>query len=278
MRQIGAIMRRGGALELSSEDRRRRLVGYAIGAVLLSLSVLGLLVLLGGGGGFEVRLGAWPVLRAVIPMLGVAAATPWAVCVWWTHDEIAALRTQLPELVTGRKGAVESAQSLQVVDMAEAQHPPPLPGEPLQRLGDTWRTTEQATGALAAIVATGVLATGALRLAIDADHERCTKARCGSLPDVPSDQDVLVYGLFFAVVVATVVVPLLLAHRRCATEFVDLVFPPRERLETSDQAATLASLVHLDSGPLQSPWAILGILTPVLIGALAVYVPGLGGG
>jgi hypothetical protein len=91
----------------------------------------------------------------------------------------------------------------------------------------------------------------------------------------PTEADVLRYGLFFGVLVATVVVPLILAYRRRASEFVDLVHKPIDRYDEKDQADILAEMLHLNEGPLRSPWALIGVLTPVVTGALAAYLPGI---
>ena len=117
----------------------------------------------------------------------------------------------------------------------------------------------------------GTLTTGALRLAIKADRSDDPATK------VPTEADVLAYGLFFAALVAAVVVPLVLSYRRRARAFLDAVDLPENRVVESDKAAVLAELLHLDTGPLVSPWALISVLTPVVASALAVYLPGLGG-
>lgn len=218
---------------------------WSLGAVaVLSCCILGLMLLLGGGDGFETTIDGWEVWRALIPLLGVVAAAPWVLATWWTHDRLGEIK-----------------QEIEGLDVADAAARTSV----LRGLLGAWVGIERCTGALAAIVTFGTLTTGALRLAIKA----------GDVEEVPSPDAVLSYGLFFAVLVAVVVVPLLLAYRRRAREYLDEVLPPVDRPAQAEKAAALADQLHLSSGPLRDPWAVLGILTPVVTAALTAYLPGL---
>lgn len=258
-------------LAQSGERRKHPYRNYGLQAFGLAVLVLGLMLLLGGGDGFEVALGPWEVMRVVIPTLGVLAAVPWIITVWWTHDDLARLREEVDS------EAAPVSTSPAVDPAAQAGHAaassPSLPQhkDQLRRLLEAWTSIERSTGAMAAIVSVGVLTTGALRLAIEADTSDDPAGK------VPSEGDVLAYGLFFAVLVATVVVPLILSYRRRAGAFVEMVYLPENRETESEKAAMLAELLHLNTGPLVSPWALISVVTPVVASALAVYLPGLGG-
>ncbi len=94
---------------------------------------------------------------------------------------------------------------------------------------------------------------------------------------MPDTASVLVYGLFFAAFVATVVT-LLLAFRRRAHEWVDARYPPSRRVTSEPEVTAVESMLHLAEGPLRSPWALVSVLAPVVTGALAAYVPELAAG
>ena len=76
----------------AGESRKHPYRNYGWQAIALAVLVLRLLLLLGGGGGFEVSLGAWGVLRVAIPTLGIVAAVPWIITIWWTHDDLSQVR------------------------------------------------------------------------------------------------------------------------------------------------------------------------------------------
>ena len=262
-------------LAQSGERRKHPYRNYGLQAFGLAVLVLGLMLLLGGGDGFEVALGPWEVMRVVIPTLGVLAAVPWIITVWWTHDDLARLREEVDS------EAAPVSTSPAVDPAAQAGHTaassPPLPQhkDQLRRLLEAWTSIERSTGAMAAIVSVGVLTTGALRLAIEADTSDDPAGK------VPSEGDVLAYGLFFAVLVATVVVPLILSYRRRAGAFVEMVYLPENRETESEKAAMLAELLHLNTGPLVSPWALISVssrqsspaLSPCTYRGLAAELP-----
>lgn len=237
----------------TGERRKHPYRNYGLQAIGLAVLVLGLMLLLGGGDGFEVALGPWEIMRVVIPTLGILAAVPWIITVWWTHDDLSQVRAD-----------VDSATGTAAGDLLKNK-------DQLKRLLGAWSSIERSTGAMAAIVSIGVLTTGALRLAIEADTSDDPAGK------VPSEGDVLAYGLFFAVLVAAVVVPLILSYRRRARAFVEMVYLPEKRETESEKAATLAELLHLNTGPLVSPWALISVATPVAASALAVYLPGISG-
>lgn len=223
------------------DEHKTSIWPYVGALVLLTVSIgMLMLVLSGGGRGFDVPVENWEEWRVVIPVGAIVCVAPWVVCVWWTHDELARLKPVLRD-----QANVDTARMLDALRAA-------------------WTGIERSTGALAVTVTAGILTTGALRLAL-----------IGHVPQPPTEADVLRYGLFFGVLVATVVVPLILAYRRRASDFLNLVHPPINRFDEKEEAEVLAQMLHLDEGPLRSPWALLGVLTPVVTGALAAYLPGI---
>jgi hypothetical protein len=223
------------------DGQKTRIWPYIIALALLTVFIGSLMLVLSGGGrGFDVPVENWEAWRVVIPVFAIACVAPWVVCVWWTHDELARL-----------KPVLQDPASLNRERMLDA-------------FRAAWTGIERSTGALAATVTAGILTTGALRLAL-----------IGHVASPPTEADVLRYGLFFGVLVATVVVPLILAYRRRASEFLNLVHQPINRCDEKDEADVLAQMLHLDEGPLRSPWALIGVLTPVVTGALAAYLPGI---
>jgi len=221
--------------------RKTPLWPYIVGlVVIVGITVL-LLFTLTGGSGFTVPILGWQDFwRYLIPATAAVAVAPWVICVWWTHDELA------------RLGPVLRGDKLDSEGM-------------LKELQTAWTDIEHSTGALVATVTAGVLTTGALRLAVID----------GKVPNPPTEADILKSGLLFAGIVAVAVAPLILAYRRKASEFLERRYPPKDRADDKDAADVLAGQLHLDVGPLRSPWALMAILTPVLTAALAAYLPGL---
>ena len=90
----------------------------------------------------------------------------------------------------------------------------------------------------------GTLTTGALRLAIKADRSDDPATK------VPTEADVLAYGLFFAALVAAVVVPLVLSYRRRARAFLDAVYLPENRVVESTRQPSWLSCSTSTPAPL----------------------------
>jgi hypothetical protein len=120
------------------------------------------------------------------------------------------------------------------------------------------------------IVVTGaVLTSGALRAAL--------------VPHYTSEEDfpesaIVLYGAFFAVMLAFAVIPLLMAWRAAARELLDSAYPFTTRTSAEGDAARarLAARLDLDGSLFSSPIALSSILAPLVTSALAVFVPQLG--
>lgn len=219
---------------------------FARGA--LALLALGagagiVMLVVGGDTGFEAPVPGWDAWQKIVPMVGVVATGPWVLATWWTHDDLTGIRAKLAsEALTAEQAKPEFAV-----------------------LRSIWPRVERCTAAMAAILTVGVLATAALRLALVA----------GGAAQVPGEQQVVAYGLFFALLVAVVVVPLLLSYRRRARQYLGVRYQVADPPKDTEVAAQVAELLYLSRGPFRDPWAVLGILTPALAGALAAYLPGL---
>ena len=109
--------------------------------------VLALMLLLGGGSGFEVALGEWWLLRIVIPTLGIAAAVPWIITVWWTHDDLSTVG-RVVEAATDESVDPDHPETVmeasgELHDSPSRQGGPPPAGSPqhpnqLRPLLDAW--------------------------------------------------------------------------------------------------------------------------------------------
>jgi len=237
------------AAMLPKDPRKaRRRCGWGVVAVAALGGAAGLVMLLvGGETGFKPDVPGWSVWNKVIPGAGIAAAGPWVLTTWWTHDSLTRMRV-----------------SLDVTPFSKAKAKTVF-----KALRTTWPRVEGCTLAMVAIVTSGVLTTGALRVALVA----------GGAKDVPGEQQVLAYGLFFAVLVALVVVPLLLAYRRRARQYITVRYPATDPPGDAypDRVVQVEELLYLSRGPFRDPWALLGVLTPAVAGALAAYLPGVSG-
>jgi hypothetical protein len=103
------------------------------------------------------------------------------------------------------------------------------------------------------------------------------------VPDYLSEEDfpdsaIVLYGAFFAVMLAFAVIPLLTAWRVAAKELLDSAYPVSTRTTAEDDAARarLAARLDLDGSLFRSPIALSSILAPLVTSALAVFVPQLG--
>ena len=175
----------------------------------------------------------------------MVAAGPWVLATWWTHDSLTGIRAKLGASGVTAEDAEPEFATLRMI----------------------WPRVERCTAAMVAILTVGLIATAALRLALVA----------GGAAQVPAEAQLVTYGLFFAVLVALIVVPLLTSYRQRAREYLDVRYPVSDPPGETEKAAQVAESLYLTRGPFRDPWAVLGILTPVLTGALAAYLPGLGG-
>ena len=237
-----------------SRERRRRLgrgtgsiVALASGATIVMLTV-------GAEIGFEPDVPYWMAWQACLLIAGATSIGPWVLVTWWTHDALSDIKATLAPLVASSQRSRFEAHSRL---------------ETFTALRETWPRVERCTAAMAVVVTSGVLSVGALRVALLQEG-----AEAG---EVPGAQQVLLYGLFFAVFVAVVVIPLVLAYRRRAAEYLEAAYPAKDPPGDASDESRVSDLLYLARGPLRDPWAVLGVLAPVVTGALAAYLPGLGG-
>ena len=100
--------------------------------------------------------------------------------------------------------------------------------------------------------------------------------RAGEFPAV----NVLYYGALFAVLLSVLAVPLAASWRSYARVLVDHanLLPPdgQPTEEWVASRARLEALLHLDVSLLRNPLIALTILSPLLTGVLAAFIPELG--
>ena len=229
-----------------------RTTGAGWGEQLLDLAMflglVGLIVLLqavAGWEGFDVPVDHWAWLRSTVFFLGAVSAAPWVMAVWIAHARLAQSKAAVKALPEHSPPAIELARLL-VVLRDHIQH---------------------TVVALTTVVLGAVLTSGALRNAL--------------VPEVATDEEfpassVLLYGAFFAAVLALAVVPLMTSWRSCAGDVVDHIPEDATDDELVALGASLASTLEDEGSVFRSPLVLVSVLTPVLTGALAALVPQIG--
>lgn len=239
-------------LPKEAAERKQRLMRGTAAVLALGLGAGIVMLRVGAEVGFEPDVPYWMVWQTILLITGGAAIGPWLVVTWWAHDSLADIKTNLaPRIDPLRRSQLEADIRL----------------ESFITLRATWPRLERCTAAMAVVLTSGVLCIGALRVALLQEGASAGK--------VPGEQQVLMYGVFFAVFVAVVVVPLMLAFRQRARDYMEAYYPATDPPPNTDDASKVSDLLFLARGPLRDPWALLGILTPVATGALAAYLPGL---
>lgn len=147
------------------------------------------------------------------------------------------------------------------------------PHDTLAQLLRLWRLLITSLAAFAAGVATALITAGALRAAQLAAH--------------PTEQDrfpatnVLFYGAFFALVLTTLALPMVVTWRARAYQLVNHMLPlPEDGLPTESWLADRSRLqktLHLDTGIIANPLTALTVFTPLVTSLLAAFIPQLGG-
>ena len=198
------------------------------------------------------------VTRALILLAGVAAG-PWVLTVWLAHEQLRTLRFEV-----GQIRSPEPAERLAI----EAVDGPAISAAVQHSLA-VWTVIERSALSLAVLVSTAVFLSGALRLAL---------INSGALDEaVFPVSAVLGYGAFFAVVLAIVVIPLVLAWRSTAMRLVEAALgvprwgiPDQTWLDAQDR---LLTRLRLDANVLRRPISALSIASPLLTAVLAALVP-----
>jgi cytochrome bd-type quinol oxidase subunit 2 len=183
----------------------------------------------------------WRVALAIAVV--AAAAVPWVALVWAAHD------------LLHRRAFLG-----------------PATGSDVPALREAWALVTSIVFVFAMIVVISLVTTGALRaawLSQDGDREALLEA-------FPSS-DVLLYGAFFALLLAAITFPLVASYRQFALRLVNGSKPiPADGQVTKDwmeDRARLEALVHLDIGVFRNPLTALSVFTPLVTAALAAFIP-----
>jgi hypothetical protein len=248
-------------IEASAGRRRRYLVSAAIGIAVLAVNRL---FYAGVGPDLPVRhLG---FRTDVVLLVGLAASIPWLTIVWLANAECHDLANAVP-----KRGSHH-----EMSDYTAALHD--TPGEAgqtehfrraVERLLLLWRLLLTCVSAFTIGVVAAVATSGALRGAFVAAHPD----RKNEFPPA----NVLLNGGFFALALSIITVPLALSWRARAQQLVEHACPlppdgkPSE--EWVEEHARLEHLLHLDVSILRNPLTALSVFTPLLISALAAFLP-----
>ena len=207
----------------------------------------------GGKGGPPVDVQYWYAISLGLLLLGVAAAGPWVVSVWASHEVLSQYRATIP--------ALPSASS--------AAPPPPELDEMLALLLDIRKGIAAAVSRLLILVLGAVMLSGALRAAL--------------VPRFISDEAfpasaVLIYGAFFTIMLSLAVLPLMLAWRQTATMLLDQAYPVHVASSADDAAARdrLSQTLNLNGALFTSPVTLTSLLAPLVTSFLAVFIPQIG--
>ncbi|GAB3949327.1 hypothetical protein GCM10029976_082140 [Kribbella albertanoniae] len=181
-------------------------------------------------------------------LCGMLAAIPWLTIVWLAHAECRELWQRDDD---------------------------PL-GEPhvhIRRLERLWQLLIVCVGAFMIGVAAAVAAAGALRGAFVSAHPD----RADEFP--PSN--VLLYGGMFALGLAVIGIPMAVAWRNRAQQLVEHMCPlpanGRPSEEWLQERHRIEHLLHLDISILRNPLTILSVFAPLVVSALAAFLPQLAG-
>ncbi|TDU88015.1 hypothetical protein EV138_1554 [Kribbella voronezhensis] len=201
-------------------------------------------------------------LRAVL-LAGMIAAVPWLALVWLAHETCHALQDRIAELAPIRKAPGEVVAS--GIESAKYR-------DLIAQLLNLWKLLLLCVGGFALGVIAAIVTSGALRAAFLAAHPE----RADEFPAV----NVLYYGALFAVLLSVLAVPLAASWRSCARGVVEQAYPlPADGQPTEEWVSSrsrLEALLHLDVSLLRNPLTALTILSPLLTGALAAFIPELG--
>ena len=207
----------------------------------------------GGKGGPPVDVQYWQAISLGLLLLGAAAAGPWVVSVWASHDVLSSYRGRIPALPSATSTATPS---------------PDLDGM-MALLLDIRKLIAAAVGRLLILVLGAVLLSGALRAAL--------VPRFISEDAFPASA-VLIYGAFFTVMLSLAVLPLMRAWRQTATMLLDQAYPVRVATSADDAAARdrMAQRLNIDGALFTSPVTLTSLLAPLVTSFLAVFIPQIG--
>jgi len=225
--------------------RRRR---YLLCAVVSAAAVAGYRIVFPGAAVPDLPVNNLPARTGVVLICGMLAAIPWLTVVWLAHAECRELWRRQDD-------------------------PPGEPTANIRRLERLWQLLIVCVGAFMLGVVAAVAAAGALRGAFVAAHPD----RADEFP--PSN--VLLYGGMFALGLAVIGIPMAVAWRNRAQQLVEHLCPlpadGRPSEEWLQERHRVEHLLHLDISVLRNPLTILSVIAPLLVSALAAFLPQLAG-
>jgi hypothetical protein len=194
---------------------------------------------------------------------GLMASVPWLTIVWLAHAECHDL---------GKESYRRRGDEFRTL-MDESNGDPAHIRPALERLLRLWQLLVLCVGAFTVGVIAAVATAGALRGAFVAAYPE----RADEFP--PSN--VLLYGGVFALGLSMIAVPMAMAWRTRAEELLDHACPlPEDGRPTEqwmEERHRLEHLLHLDHSVLRNPLTILSVIAPLLISALAAFLPQVAG-
>ena len=243
-----------------------------------------------------VDIGYWDVIRIGLVVAGVVAGGPWVIGIWRMHAALGTYRGRISELPTAAEADA-------------AQHPPapepvrrwcglrpakptaepsgnPVPAARLDHMMHRLLTLRNGISVavvhLLTLVLFAVVMAGALRGAVvfqpppvkEGDPVPAPPPGFVSADDF-SESSIVIYGAFFTAMLAIAALPLLLAWKRTATQLLDQAYP-RHVVSTQDDAdarSRLSTTLDINGTLFTSPVALSAVLSPLIISALAVFVP-----
>lgn len=224
--------------------------GIAISAyiafALLVSGILGLIISQAGGADW---------LTLVIRSLAWVAAAPWIMLIWIGHEQVAAAHARI--------------RAVRIPVPADEFDPTRVDGPAISRasgaLEEIWHAIESSSLALAAVLSTVVINTGALRTVFGRDEE-----------EFPSWW-VLGLGVFFALVLVAVLAPIVVAWRNEGILLVGRALgSPRSGVPSESQLGArdrLLRRIGIDRPLLLRPIAALSVLAPFLTAFVTSLVP-----
>ncbi len=228
-----------------SPARRRR---YLLCAVVSAAAVAGYRIFFPGTAVPDLPVNNLQLRTGVVLVCGMLGAIPWLTIVWLAHAECRELWNRQDD-------------------------PPGDPAANIRCLERLWQLLIVCVGAFMLGVVAAVAASGALRGAFVAAYPD----RAGEFP--PSN--VLLYGGLFALGLAVIGIPMAVAWRNRAQQFVEHLCPlptdGRPSEEWLQERRRVEHLLHLDISILRNPLTILSVIAPLLVSALAAFLPQLAG-
>ena len=239
---IGVRQLRG--LEAPWRPGRRWLLPAVILLVVLGLAATAFLSLLTSAMGRQSFNPGVTLIVRVLMVFGWIAAAPWLLVLWITDERVERLRAGMSE--NGRDRFLPSIRELDAV----------------------WQAIERSSLALGLLLSTLVINTAFMRnVAIEA----------GVSPESFSQWEVIGYGVFFMVILAAILIPVLAGWREAGFALVSQAIPDTAS-GIPDEASSAARerlviRIGIDRSYVRRPIAILGVLSPFLTSFVTALIP-----